>query len=96
VDAAQEFRPVGEVMADDRARIAFGKVGVRRDARYAVAINDDGEIRLTPLVSIPQRELIVWENSQLRESLARGLQQSAAGDTVDLGGFAQFADDKDA
>lgn len=86
---------VGEVVADDRARIAFGRVGVRRDDRYAVAIGDDGTIVLTPLVSVPKRELIVWENLQLRESLARGLAQSAAGETADLGDFSQFAEDED-
>lgn len=86
---------VGEVVADDRARIAFGRVGVRRDDRYAVAVGEDGTIVLTPLVSIPKRELIVWENQQLRESLARGLVQSGAGETVDLGDFTQFVDDEE-
>ena len=89
------FTPVGELTADDRSRIAFGKAGVRRDDRYAVAVNDQGEILLTPLVSIPKRELIVWENEQLRASLARGLADSAAGRVVDLGDFTQYADDAD-
>jgi hypothetical protein len=47
---------------------------------------------MTPPVSTPERELLVWEHQQLRESLARGLAQSAAGETVDLGDFTQFAD----
>lgn len=87
------FRPVGEVSADDRSRIAFGRVGVAKGTRYAVAINDDGDVLLTPLASIPRRELIVWENEQLRDSLARGLEQSAAGDTAYLGSFAAYAED---
>jgi hypothetical protein len=90
------FRPVGEVIADDRARIPAGKAGVRRDDRYAVAVNDDGSILLTPLVSISKRELLVWENEMIRASLARGLAQSAAGDTVDLGDFAEYLDEDDA
>lgn len=89
------FNPIGEFSADDRSRIAFGKVGVRRDDRYAVAVNDHGEILLTPLVSIPKRELIVWENEQLRASLARGLADSAAGRVTDLGSFAKYADAED-
>ena len=87
------FNPVGEVVADDRARIPFGKAGVRRDDRYAIAVDDDGSILLTPLASIPKRELLVWKDAQLRDSLARGLVQSAAGETVELGDFTQFADD---
>jgi len=87
------FRPLGEVIADDRARIAFGKAGVRRDDRYAVAVNDDGEILLTPLATVARRELLVWENEELRMSLARALAESASGQTVDLGDFTQYADD---
>jgi hypothetical protein len=86
------FTPVGEVTADERARIAFGKAGVRRDDRYAVAVSADGEILLTPLVSVPKRELLVWEDELVRASLGRGLAQSAADDTVDLGDFTQYAD----
>ena len=86
---------LGEVVADDRARISFGRVGVRKDDRFAVAVGEDGTIVLTPLVSIPKRELLVWENQQLRESLARGLAQSAHGETVDLGDFTQFVDGRD-
>lgn len=93
MDSAAKFTPIGEVSADERSRIAVGKAGVRRDDRYAVAVNDDGEILLTPLVSIPKRELLVWENTQIREALSLGLLQSASGKTKNLGDFTQFADD---
>ena len=62
------FKSVGEALADERGRLHMAKTGVRKDDRYAVAVNDDGQILLTPLVSIPRRELIVWENQMLRES----------------------------
>ncbi|WP_125613157.1 hypothetical protein [Specibacter cremeus] len=87
-----KFTPVGEVSADERSRIAVGKAGVRRDDRYAVAVNEEGAILLTPLVSIPKRELLVWENTQVREALSRGLLESAAGQARSLGDFTQFAD----
>ena len=88
------FKSVGEALADERGRLPMAKTGVRKDDRYAVAVNDDGQILLTPLVSIPRRELIVWENEMLRESLARGLAEAAAGETESLGSFAQYADDE--
>lgn len=87
------FKSVGEALADERGRLPMAKTGVRKDDRYAVAVNDDGQILLTPLVSIPRRELIVWENQMLRESLARGLAEAAAGQTESLGSFAQYADE---
>jgi len=73
------FRPIAEVAADERSRIAFGKAGVHKDDRYAVSINDEGAILLTPLASIPKRELMVWENDELRASLFRGLADAAEG-----------------
>ena len=88
-----DFKNVGEAVADERGRLPMGKSGVRKDDRYAVAVNDDGQILLTPLVSIPRRELIVWEDQLLRESLARGLAEAAAGETVDVGSFAEYLDD---
>ena len=88
-----DFKNVGEAVADERGRLPMGKSGVCKDDRYAVAVNDDGQILLTPLVSIPQRKLIVWEDQLLRESLARGLAEAAAGETVDLGSFAEYLDD---
>jgi hypothetical protein len=75
----QDFRPIAEVVADSRARIAFGKAGVHDGDRFAIATNDEGQILLTPLASIPKRELIVWENAELRASLARGIADVEAG-----------------
>ena len=82
------FNPIGEAIADERGRLPMGRNGVRKDDRFAIAVNEEGQILLTPLVSIPRRELIVWENRMLRESLARGLAEAASGDTVSLGSFA--------
>lgn len=89
------FHAIGEATADERGRIPMGKSGVKKNERYAVAVNDDGQILLTPLVSIPRRELLAWENQALRESLARGLAQATAGELEDLGSFAEYLDGSD-
>lgn len=73
------FRPVAEVTADERARVAVSKAGAHKNDRYAVSVNDEGAILLTPLASIPKRELLVWENDELRASLFRGLADAADG-----------------
>lgn len=88
------FRPVAEVTADDRARIAFGKAGVHKNDRYAVSVNDDGAILLTPLASIPKRELLIWENDALKASLFRGLADAAEGKTRRLDWLTQDVDDE--
>lgn len=64
--ALEGFEPVAEVTADERARVAVGRAGAHKDDRYDLSVNDDGAILLTPLASIPKRELLVWENAELR------------------------------
>lgn len=73
MSAPAGFEPVAEVTADERARIAFGRAGVRRNDRFLVSTRPTGEILLTPLASIPKRELLVWQDEELRTSLLRGL-----------------------
>jgi len=73
------FQPVTEVTADERARVAVGKAGAHARDRYAVSTNTDGAILLIPLASIPRRELLVWENDEVRASLFRGLADAADG-----------------
>ncbi|GAB94770.1 hypothetical protein BJY21_000089 [Kineosphaera limosa] len=83
MSALAGFTPVTEVAADDRARIAFGRVGVHGQDRFLVSTRETGEILLTPLASIPKRELDVWENEELLASVMRGAMQYAAGDLVE-------------
>lgn len=79
MSASAGFEPLAEVAADDRARIAFGRAGVHRNDRFLVSTRSTGEILLTPLASIPKRELLVWEDDALRESLLRGLAEASQG-----------------
>lgn len=87
------FRRVGETDVDGRRRISLGRVGSSDHTRYDVYENDLGEILLVPLVSIPAREMIVWQNPQVRESLLRGMELASLGKVVDRGSFAKYADD---
>jgi hypothetical protein len=87
------FRPVAEVTADERARVAVGKAGAHKNDRYAVSMNDDGAILLAPLANVPGRELLVWENDELRASLFRDLADAAERDVRPLSWVT--ADDED-
>jgi hypothetical protein len=89
------FKHAAQTDLDSRRRVSLGKVGRPEHTRYEILENDLGEILLVPLVSIPAREMIVWENAQVRSSLARGMEQAALGKVVDRGSFAQYADEDD-
>jgi hypothetical protein len=52
--------------------------------------NIDGVLRLTPVVSIPEREMIIWRNPELASAIRDGLLETERGGTVDLGSFAQY------
>ncbi len=73
------FEPITEVAADDRVRIALTKAGAHASDRFLMSAKPSGEILLTPVASIPKREMIVWENEALRASLQLGIAEAEAG-----------------
>ncbi len=91
----KEFHRVTETVVDSRRRISLGKAGAVEDTRYAVSVSDDGDILLTPMASIPAREMLIWERPDVMESLDRGIADALAGRTRYLGSFAEYATDDD-
>ncbi len=85
------FRVVKDVVRpDSRGRLTLGQMA--RAKSYRVMVNDAGQILLDPVVSIPEREVWLWQNPDALASVQRGIQHSAAGETHDLGSFTQYAD----
>ena len=94
-DFASRFDVVGEGEADARGRVALGRAGARPGRRYQVRADDDGVIVLTPVVSIPEREMLAWENPRLAEQVRTAVADAEAGRGVDLGDFTQYSDADD-
>jgi hypothetical protein len=93
--APEQFETVAEAEVDARGRVSLGKAGAEPGRRYRVERNIDGVLLLIPVVSIPEREMIVWRNPAIAESILRGLDEADAGQTVERPGFTQPADDDD-
>jgi hypothetical protein len=89
----EEFETVAEAKVDSRGRISLGEAGATPGRRYRVERNIDGVLLLIPVVSIPEREMIVWRNPAIAESILEGLAEADAGQTVERPGFTQRADD---
>ena len=89
------FEVVTETEVDSRGRVSLGRAGAEPGRRYRVARNVDGVLLLTPVVSIPERELIAWESPALAERIRTGIAEAQAGRTVDLGDFTGYATDTD-
>lgn len=79
MDLMPGFQPVAELVADERARVAFGRAGVHHRDRFLVSVHASGEIMLTPMASIPKQELLVWQNETVKASLLRGLNDHQLG-----------------
>ena len=76
--------------ADERGRLTLGAVAKKKN--YRVMINQSGQILLDPVVTVPEQEAWLWKNQAALDSVQRGLQQAAAGETEDLGSFGEHAD----
>jgi|ERR1039457_4757501 hypothetical protein len=90
---AQEFETVAEAEVDSRGRVSLGKAGAEPGRRYRVERNIDGVLILIPVVSIPEREMVVWRNPELAASIRQGISEAEAGQTTDRGSFEQYAED---
>lgn len=84
----KELKPSSR--ADERGRLTVGAVAKKKN--YRIMINQAGQILLDPIVSIPETELWLWKNQSALDSLKQGLEEAEAGDTQDLGSFAEYAD----
>jgi len=62
-----------------------------QEKRYRILVNESGQILLDPVVSIPERELWLWQNQEASTAVQQGIEQAAAGQVEELGSFAKYA-----
>lgn len=89
----QQFDPVTQ--ADGESRVALGVAGTAPGQLYRIERHPDGVIILTPLASVPAREVGVWRDPELAETISQGIEQVNRGEGHDLGSFSQYLDDED-
>lgn len=94
-DLGGQFEAIAEAEADSRGRVTIARAGAKPGRRYRVYANVDGLVVLEPVVSIPEREMLVWENPALAQQIREGVTEAEVGKTADLGSFAQFLNEVD-
>lgn len=77
--------------SDKAGRINIGKQYAGK--LFAIHLCPNGDILLSPQVTVHEREAWLLHNEPALESIRRGVEQSSKGETVELGSFADFADD---
>lgn len=84
------YRVVKEsVQPDSRGRVTLGTVAQSKN--YRVMVNEAGQILLDPVVSIPERELWLWQNPEAIAAVQQGIAQASVGEVQELGAFAEYA-----
>ncbi len=77
---------------------AQGRITIGKDLSgetYEVERQMNGDILLRPVVVFHKQERWLFDNQVALASVKRGLQQAAAGQTHDLGSFAEYAEEPD-
>jgi hypothetical protein len=79
---------------DTKGRINLGKrtAGI---SGYKLTDMGGGNLMLTAMTEIPARELWLYKNPEALAMVEEGLRQSARGETVRMGSFAQYANEDD-
>jgi len=77
---------------DSKGRVTLGNLAAGASS-FRAYVDQAGNIVLEPQVEVPAPEAWLWRNAAALASVRRGLADSAAGRVVDLGSFAQFANE---
>ncbi|MBW4549554.1 MAG: hypothetical protein KME35_00275 [Aphanocapsa sp. GSE-SYN-MK-11-07L] len=89
--SSSEFQRWKEIVQpDSRGRLSLG--AATKGKSYRVSINAAGQILLDPVVTIPERELWLWQNPEAIAAVQRGIEQATAGELHDQGSFAEYAE----
>lgn len=75
---------------DSTGRIVIGRQYIGK--HFAIEELPDGNILLQPVVIRHEREQWLYDNPEAMEALDRALLQSANGEGVFIGSFAEYAD----
>lgn len=76
-----------DLRSDSRGRITIGHEVVG-DTQYRALVNNLGQIVLDPVVSVPAREVWLFQNREALASVVRGVEQAKRGE---FGSFPSFA-----
>ncbi len=79
------------IKADEKGRVILGREFSGK--HFRVSVSPNGQILLTPVVVIPERDLWLYKNPQALAMFHQGLAEAAAGKVTAGEDFSKFADD---
>jgi len=84
------------VRPDSKNRVSLGAAvaDLDEDAFFNVYRDKQGRIILEPRASVPAAEAWLFRNKTALESVKRGLEEAAQGETKIIGSFSKYSDEK--
>jgi len=82
------------VKPDSKKRVVLPKSVIKDGITYHIYINSYDQIILDPQVIIPLSELWVFENKDILASIDKGMAESANGQVVKRGSFAEYIENE--
>jgi hypothetical protein len=92
-DTMRIYNKMALKQPDKAGRINIGKEFLGKT--FLMELQPDGNIVLSPVVVRHEREEWLYNNPEAMGMVRLGLEQSARGEGVSLGSFAQFATEED-
>jgi hypothetical protein len=89
-----DMKQQGRVRADAKGRVSLAKFLENSfPLDLDITVESDGKITLTPLATIPARELWLYKNPKALESLREGIEQVGNGNVKSRGSFAKYVEE---
>lgn len=82
-----------KVRPDNKGRVLLGKLA--QGVSSFTLKQDHGRLILEPNIEIPANEKWLWDNKSALNSVKKGLEDSALGNTKSRGSFAEYVDDEE-
>lgn len=79
------------VHPDSKGRITLGALAKGVDS-FIMSQDKNGDIVLKPMVSIPARELWLYQNKKALKSVLQGIKEIGEGKHITRGSYAKYAD----
>ncbi len=92
------FKYVDSKTVDDKNRVSLGKkihtlmAEMDMGNSMDIFLNSEGYILLRPMVHVPANEAWIWQNEEVRQSMARALEDAGAGRTTRVDDLDDFID----
>jgi hypothetical protein len=99
----QTFKTVGRAALDSKNRLSLTravkemvhllKPGDLEGLTFKIQLNEEGQVLLSPEVSVPLKEAWLFHNAPALDAVRRGLREAELGQVVTRGSFRSHAED---